>query len=107
MIPASRTFPSSRPPVNLEGSRHESPRRQQPEAIAQRSPVTPRKFLQVTCGGAAKDATNLQMQLVCTEINGPVPCPAGTALGRGCAEYGPTDAWLVEDYGFMPACTDT
>lgn len=40
----------------------------------------------------------------CTEINCPVECEDGTALGSECAECGPTDACLTVRTGCLPTC---
>ena len=39
-------LPSSRPPCEIPGSRHDPPARRQPEALARLGPATPREFLQ-------------------------------------------------------------
>jgi hypothetical protein len=42
--------------------------------------------------------------LVCTEVNCPVECPAGTTAGHACVACGPTDGCALTRTGCLPRC---
>jgi hypothetical protein len=49
-------------------------------------------------------------ELSCTEINCPVPCPAGYVFTTQCASCGPVDDCLIVEHACLPTCnadTDT
>ncbi len=43
-------------------------------------------------------------QLICTEINCPEPCPAGTTYSVSCSQCGPADGCEVLRSGCLPTC---